>query len=79
MFVFLDVSLHLILSFTVNIAKKEEHPEEALKEFRAIVDQETDKGDWFVLYILSFLFIDECVLLCAGVLRLSNNLRSFSS
>jgi COP9 signalosome complex subunit 2 len=27
-------------------AKKEDNPEEALKEFRAIVDQETEKGDW---------------------------------
>ena len=28
------------------LAKKEETPEEALKEFRAIVDQEEEKGDW---------------------------------
>jgi COP9 signalosome complex subunit 2 len=27
-------------------SKKEDNPEEALKEFRAIVDQETEKGDW---------------------------------
>ncbi|KAH7915705.1 PCI domain-containing protein [Hygrophoropsis aurantiaca] len=27
-------------------SKKEDSPEEALKEFRAIVDQETEKGDW---------------------------------
>lgn len=27
-------------------AKKEDTPEEALKDFRAIVDQETEKGDW---------------------------------
>ncbi|KIM88750.1 hypothetical protein PILCRDRAFT_2939 [Piloderma croceum F 1598] len=27
-------------------SKKEDNPEEALKEFRAIVDQEEDKGDW---------------------------------
>jgi len=27
-------------------AKKEDNPEEALKEFRAIVDQEDEKGDW---------------------------------
>jgi hypothetical protein len=29
-------------------AKKEDNPEEALKEFRAIVDKEEDKGDWYV-------------------------------
>jgi len=29
------------------IAKKEDNPEEALKEFRAIVDQEDEKGDWY--------------------------------
>lgn len=28
-------------------AKKEDTPEEALKDFRAIVDRETDKGDWY--------------------------------
>jgi COP9 signalosome complex subunit 2 len=30
----------------VGVAKKEDNPEEALKEFRAIVDQEDEKGDW---------------------------------
>ena len=29
-------------------AKKEDNPEQALKEFRAIVDQEEEKGDWCV-------------------------------
>ncbi len=28
--------------------KKEDNPEEALKEFRAIVEQEDEKGDWCV-------------------------------
>ena len=28
-------------------AKKEDNPEQALKEFRAIVDQEEEKGDWY--------------------------------
>lgn len=27
-------------------AKKDDNPEEALKEFRAIVDQEEEQGDW---------------------------------
>ncbi|KAJ6486210.1 PCI domain-containing protein [Mycena polygramma] len=27
-------------------SKKDDNPEEALKDFRAIVDQETEKGDW---------------------------------
>ena len=30
------------------IAKKEDNPEQALKEFRAIVDKEEEKGDWYV-------------------------------
>jgi hypothetical protein len=34
---------------TIPEAKKEENPEEALKEFRAIVDQEAEKGDWSVI------------------------------
>lgn len=33
------------------LAKKEEAPEEALKEFRAIIDQEEEKGDWCGLQI----------------------------
>ena len=28
------------------VAKKDDNPEEALKEFRAIVQQEENKGDW---------------------------------
>ncbi|KAH8835678.1 PCI domain-containing protein [Flagelloscypha sp. PMI_526] len=27
-------------------AKKEDHPDDALKDFKAIVDQESEKGDW---------------------------------
>ena len=30
------------------LAKKDDNPEQALKEFRAIVDQEEEKGDWYV-------------------------------
>jgi hypothetical protein len=30
----------------MSLAKKEEAPEEALKEFRTIIDQEEEKGDW---------------------------------
>lgn len=30
----------------VPIAKKEDDPEQALKEFRVIVDKEEEKGDW---------------------------------
>ena len=31
--------------------KKEDNPEEALKAFKAIVDQEEEKGDWCVRYL----------------------------
>ena len=34
------------LTYLHHSAKKEENPEDALKEFRAIVDQEEEKGDW---------------------------------
>lgn len=34
----------------VLIAKKEDDPEQALKEFKAIVDKEEEKGDWWVAY-----------------------------
>lgn len=33
-------------ALTPSPAKKEDNPTEALKEFRAIVDQEDQKGDW---------------------------------
>lgn len=29
------------------IAKKEDDPEQALKEFKVIVDKEEEKGDWY--------------------------------
>lgn len=29
------------------VAKKEDDPEQALKEFKAIVDKEEEKGDWY--------------------------------
>lgn len=31
---------------TGQIAKKEDDPEQALKEFKAIVEKEEEKGDW---------------------------------
>lgn len=33
-------------------AKKDDNPEEALKEFRAIVDQEEEQGDWYAYEIV---------------------------
>ena len=35
-----------------NTAKKEDNPEQALKEFRAIVDKEEEKGDWYVVHVV---------------------------
>ena len=35
------------LSSSFLSAKKEDSPEEALKEFRAIVEQEEEQGDWY--------------------------------
>lgn len=31
------------------LAKKEDKPEQALREFRTIIDQETEKGDWYAV------------------------------
>jgi hypothetical protein len=36
------------LTIALSIAKKEDEPEEALKDFKAIVDQEEEQGDWYV-------------------------------
>lgn len=33
-------------SYTTSAAKKEDNPEDALKDFQAIVEQEEEKGDW---------------------------------
>jgi len=58
-----------------NKAKKEDSPEEALKEFRAIVDQEEEKGDWYVLCPPSILYLTHNP---TGGSRPSNNQPSFS-
>lgn len=40
-----------IITFSFpRIAKKEDDPEQALKEFKAIVDKEEEKGDWYTLF-----------------------------
>jgi len=36
----------ILLSSSFLSAKKEDNPEEALKEFHAIVEQEQEQGDW---------------------------------
>ena len=41
----------LVASAERHVAKKEDSPEQALKEFRAIVEQEEEKGDWCVTLI----------------------------
>ena len=33
------------------VAKKEDDPEQALKEFKAIVDKEEEKGDWYTILL----------------------------
>lgn len=40
-------------SYPFLAAKKDDNPEEALKEFRAIVDQEEEQGDWWDLHHLA--------------------------
>lgn len=44
---------HLVADTEPNTAKKEDNPEQALKEFRAIVEQEEEKGDWCALLLAS--------------------------
>jgi hypothetical protein len=39
--------LCILIILIVLLAKKEDDPEQALKEFRAIVDKEEEKGDWY--------------------------------
>jgi hypothetical protein len=67
------------LDIWVPQAKKEDNPEEALKEFRAIVDQETEKGDWFVFRIPFPHDANIHLLTCLGVSKLSSSLRNFYS
>jgi hypothetical protein len=47
--------LRFLVVLIVTLAKKEDDPEQALKEFRAIVDKEEEKGDWY-------LYLFPCVL-----------------
>lgn len=44
-------SLTVIVFSFLWIAKKEDDPEQALKEFKVIVDKEEEKGDWYTLFI----------------------------
>jgi hypothetical protein len=53
----------------MSAAKKEDNPEEALKAFRALVEQETGKGDWFV----AIAFESNQVNLWTGVSRRSSS------
>lgn len=44
------VSFVVVVSSLLRIAKKEDDPEQALKEFKAIVDKEEEKGDWYAAF-----------------------------
>lgn len=47
----MDLLVHWDLTkLCSDIAKKEDDPEQALKEFKVIVDKEEEKGDWLVVY-----------------------------
>ena len=43
-----------MVSSTLSAAKKDDNPEEALKDFRAIVEQEQEQGDWQVFNSICF-------------------------
>jgi hypothetical protein len=45
----LGILCHCRLTYPEIIAKKEESPEQALKEFAAIVDQDDPMSDWYVI------------------------------
>lgn len=62
------LSIRLDLTY-VCAAKKEDNPEEALKEFRAIVDQEDEKGDWSDTTSLNF---NRMLIFPPGVSKRSN-------
>lgn len=49
---------------TFETAKKEEKPDDALKDFKTIVDQESEKGDWYAIFVE--LDIPGCSLSCRG-------------
>jgi hypothetical protein len=45
----LGILCHCRLTYPEIIAKKEESPEQALKEFAAIVDQDDPMSDWYAI------------------------------
>lgn len=47
MWVWLIRSAYLCRTHAASTAKKEDNPEDALKDFQAIVEQEDEKGDWY--------------------------------
>ena len=42
------ISIFIVISSFPRVAKKEDDPEQALKEFKTIVEKEEEKGDWCV-------------------------------
>jgi len=42
------ISFVIIISLFPRVAKKEDDPEQALKEFKTIIEKEEEKGDWCV-------------------------------
>ena len=40
----------VVVPSSLRIAKKEDDPEQALKEFKTIVDKEEEKGDWYIIF-----------------------------
>jgi hypothetical protein len=72
-------TLSVISDASHHLAKKEANPEEALKAFRAIVDQETEKGDWFVPLQHFIVLRMNALFSSQGVLKRSNSLPSCST
>ena len=60
-------------------SKKEDSPEAALKLFKAIVDNEETKGDWYVLYSWTIISCSHPCHFIQGASKRSNSLQNYSS
>jgi hypothetical protein len=69
-------SVAAISSFP-RIAKKEDDPEQALKEFKAIVEKEEEKGDWYTIFSQCSPQMTDCA--GTGGSRRSNSRQSYFS
>jgi len=71
------ISFAVAISSFPRVAKKEDDPEQALKEFKTIVEKEEEKGDWCVPFAQTHPQMADCA--GKGGSRHSNSRQNYFS